>query len=513
VAPGDRPLLRRAAAPAAFAIAALVPALLLRGFTVDDALIPARYAAHLARGLGYRFNAGGPVTDGVTPLGFPILLAPFARGGPLAALAAAKTMGLAAWTLAAAVLGLAVDRVGGARLRFAAVLIVACSAPLAAWSVAGLETGLAAALAALAVSLPGLARPRAGAVSAGLAAALRPELLPWALTVAVSPARDDRDDRDDPPARARARAALRIAIASAPFAAVVALRLAIFGHPVPLSVLAKPSDAVLGAKYALACFLLTGPLAILAPFAWRRLGGFARGLVAAVLVHFVAIALAGGDWMPLSRLAVPVLPGVALAFAHLAAVADARATLARLAIALAGEIFQLASVGPAAAKVGADRMRVIDELRGPLAGARTVAALDVGWLGAATDATIVDLAGLTDPAIAALPGGHTSKAIPSGLLDARGVDAIVLLLKDGEPLVVPWTDAFFARIVEIRVSSFEGMGERFAPVAEAHVPHLAYVVLLRNVAQPVGDSAMLPPPPCPKTERRPACAPRSSPPS
>src|SRR6185503_7507383 len=49
-------------------VLAAAPALfLLRGFTVDDALIPARYAAHLAQGLGYRFNAQGPSTDGVTP--------------------------------------------------------------------------------------------------------------------------------------------------------------------------------------------------------------------------------------------------------------------------------------------------------------------------------------------------------------------------------------------------------------------------------------------------------------
>ena len=53
------------AAPAAGALAALLPALALYGFTVDDALIPARYAAHLARGLGYRFNALGSITDGV----------------------------------------------------------------------------------------------------------------------------------------------------------------------------------------------------------------------------------------------------------------------------------------------------------------------------------------------------------------------------------------------------------------------------------------------------------------
>src|SRR5688572_9822626 len=62
---------------------ALMPALALFGFTVDDALITARYAHHLAIGAGYRFNALGPVTDGVTPLGWALALAPFAHAGPL----------------------------------------------------------------------------------------------------------------------------------------------------------------------------------------------------------------------------------------------------------------------------------------------------------------------------------------------------------------------------------------------------------------------------------------------
>src|SRR6185503_5425884 len=93
--------------PLAGIAAALPLALWLRGFMVDDALIEARYAANLAAGAGYRFNAGGPVTDGVTPLGWPLLLAPFAGGGVLAAFAAAKLLGLAAWLLGAALLGAA----------------------------------------------------------------------------------------------------------------------------------------------------------------------------------------------------------------------------------------------------------------------------------------------------------------------------------------------------------------------------------------------------------------------
>lgn len=463
---GDRR--RIALAFAAGALAALVPAIALRGFTVDDALITARYAAHIAAGAGYRFNAGGPVTDGVTPLGFPYLLAPFAQGGPLAALAAAKLMGIAAWTIAAGALGAAIAGTRS-RIGMASLLLVAGSAPLAAWSASGMETGLAAALGALAVALPELGWVRAGAAAAGLCAALRPEALPFALVLAAAPS--PRGDRTTP---------WRMALAAAPFALVVALRLAIFGRAVPLSVMAKPSDAAHGMAYAGACFLLSGPVVLAAPLSWRRLGGWARGLTAAVFVHFAAVAFAGGDWMPLSRLVVPALPATALAAAHLAAVADVRATTARLALALAGLGFSAVKVGPAAAGVGEARRAVIEALRGPLAGAKVVAALDIGWLGAATDATIVDLAGLTDPDIAALPGGHTSKAIPAGLLDARKVDAIVLLVKEGERVADPWSETFFARIVELRVAAIPGIGEAFAQVAVSRVPHLGYVVVRRR---------------------------------
>ena len=44
---------------AALAVAA-IPVLWLWPFTIDDALISVRYARHLADGVGYRFNPGGP---------------------------------------------------------------------------------------------------------------------------------------------------------------------------------------------------------------------------------------------------------------------------------------------------------------------------------------------------------------------------------------------------------------------------------------------------------------------
>ncbi|MDI3287560.1 hypothetical protein [Polyangium sp. 15x6] len=449
---------------------ALLPALVLYGFTVDDALIPARYATHIARGLGYRWNMHGPSTDAVTPLGLPYLLAPFAARGPLDALAAAKLLGLLAWTAAAALLAVTIDRASSSRARWSALVMLPASAPLAAWSVAGLETGLATALVSIAVCLVALGCPRAGVFPLGLAAALRPELLPFVLVVAITPPPGER-------MRLGPAEILRAAIAGAPFFLVVAIRLAVFGRPTPLAVLAKPSDPWLGAKYALACFLLTGPLALVAPRALLRSTAFVRGLVLAVAVHFAAVAVAGGDWMPLSRLVVPVLPAVILAAAHLASVADARVTAARVALALAGELFVMIKIGPAAARVGADRSALVRELGPALEGARVVASLDAGWVGAATEASIVDLAGLTDPAIAALPGGHTTKRIAPAMLDARGVDTLVLLLAPGARVETPWTASFFDRGVEARIARFPEMAANFEVTAESRVPGLPYVVL------------------------------------
>ncbi|AKT40703.1 hypothetical protein [Chondromyces crocatus] len=462
------------------ASSALGPALALRGFTVDDALISARYAANLAAGHGYRLNAAGPVTDGVTPLGWAHLLAPFAGSGPLAALAAAKLLGVVAWLLGAAFLGAAIARSSERPIRFAALALVAASAPLGAWSGSGMETGLIAALAALAAALPELGAARAGAACAGLAAGFRPELLPFSLVIAGAAGWAPHHPTHPASPSPLARWAWQLGLAVTPFLAVAFLRAALFGRPAPLSALAKAPDATLGARYALACFLLCGPIALLAPLAARRLAPWPRGLIAAVFTHFAAIALAGGDWMPLSRLAVPALPATALAAAHLAAVSDRRATAARFALALAGELFALVKVGPAAARVGDARTALIEALREPLSRAQTIAAVDIGWLGAAApEATLVDLAGVTDPAIAALRGGHTTKRIPPTLLDARGVDTLVLLLREGEPLRIPWTASRFARGTELYLAHLPHIEEDFAPLIESRVPGLPYVVLRR----------------------------------
>jgi hypothetical protein len=467
------------------ALLALIPALLLFDFTVDDALIIARYATHVARGVGYRWNANGPITDTITPLGFPYLLAPFALRGPLAALAASKVIGLVSWLIGAGFVAVAVDRSSRDAKRFSALLLIPVSAPLAAWSVAGLETGVATSFAAIAISLIALGSARVGTAFIGLAAALRPEMAPFAFVVALAPSPTfSPDPSPGKPTPTWKDVFTRLVIAALPFAIVVTIRLVVFGRPTPLAVLAKPADPLLGFNYAMACFLVTGALAIVAPFALRRAERFALVVAVAVLVHFAAVAIAGGDWMPLSRLVVPVLPACVIVAAHIASVADVRVTALRTLLAIAGEIFVSVKIGPVAARVGHDRLALIRQLEPSLRDAHVVGALDVGWIGATTDAAIVDFAGLTDPAIAVLPGSHTAKHIDPSMFDRRGIDTLVLLRGRNTITATPWTDTLFTHAVEQRIARFPGIGDEFVVVAESTMPGLPYIVLRRRNDRP-----------------------------
>jgi hypothetical protein len=141
----------------------------------------------------------------------------------------------------------------------------------------------------------------------------------------------------------------------------------------------------------------------------------------------LALALAGGDWMALYRLAVPVLPSFVLGAAELWRTAATWASWLRVGLATALSIYVAVAVGPVARQVGPDRARLIAAARTPLSGAHVVAALDVGWVGAVGDFTVVDLAGVTDESVAMLPGGHTSKRVHDALLRQRDVDTLVLL--------------------------------------------------------------------------------------
>lgn len=423
--------------------AALIPALALRGFTVDDALVSARVASHLASGQGYRFNVPGPVVDAVTPLGFAELLASFGPASPLGMLERSRTLGLVAWLAAAALLG--VLTLGSRRRTMIVVCALLLSAPLAAWASSGMETPLVTLVATVA-----LIEGPVGALAAGVAAAWRPELLAWALLLVTGGALLSAET----PQRRSHSLALRLPLALGPAIAVACLRRSRFGSFAPLAVWAKPSDLGHGFVYALGAALGTGaaPL-LLAPRAFMRADARTRLLLLAVAAHWLALVLAGGDWMALYRLAVPVLPTVILAGARLLQAATPVALAIRAVVAAAAPIWVGVTVAWPGRSVLSNRLALIEASRPVLRGAVSIACLDVGWVGAATEAPIVDLAGITDPLVARLPGGHTTKRIEEGLLENRAVDAAVLLLAPGATVESHWQDSAFARGVELRVAA------------------------------------------------------------
>jgi hypothetical protein len=353
---------------------------------------------------------------------------------------AAKWLGLSAWLLAAGLLGMLIARVGERWQRFTPLSIVLLSAPLAAWAVSGMETGLVTLLTTL-----GLLDGVLGALALGLAAAWRPELSPFCTILVGVRAYCTR--------LGAASVGFRVALVVVPVACVALLRLWYFRHALPLSFYAKPSDFGHGLRYALGAFAFSG-LSWLLLGTPRELLGLPRAalpLFASLFGHFAALVLCGGDWMALYRLAVPVLPCAALAAAHLAEHSPLGRTALRLAFAVVGSLLLASGLGPRARSVGGDRAQLIARARPIFAHDARIAALDVGWVGAARDAQVIDLAGVTDPEVAFFPGGHTSKQIPRAWLVAQRPTAIVLLLRDGI-VREPFEQSWFSRSVEERVA-------------------------------------------------------------
>ncbi|HEY0465222.1 MAG TPA: hypothetical protein VGC79_13475, partial [Polyangiaceae bacterium] len=313
-----------------------------------------------------------------------------------------------------------------------------------------------------------------GGLALGLAAALRPELLPfaWLLIAGQTFAR-----------RSTLRPielALLAAASAVPTLLIVLLRLLSFGRAVPLSFYAKPSDFAHGLRYALGAFAFTGlPWLLLAtPGEFRRLPSQARSLFVALLGHGVALVLCGGDWMALYRLAVPVLPAAALAAAYLAEHARLAFAIPRFALALGSALLLAIGLGPSARGVGAERAQLIAEARAVFAQDPRIATLDVGWVGAASRAQVIDLAGVTDPEVAVFPGGHTSKRIPGPWLFARRPSAVVLLLARGAELSTPFEESVFARAVEQRVATL--IASEFRVRTRLALGAQTYVVLEPN---------------------------------
>ena len=175
-------------------------------------------------------------------------------------------------------------RVACARaLAAAALVVMALAFPIGAWAASGMETGLATALATVAVTRLGDGRGRWRRWP-GSSAAFRPEMVVWAMALAVGAAIVGRERGESASegerGRGRRRASRRRSRRRRS-CVCAAVRLVVFGRPAPLAVLAKPSDLAHGAIYVGAATLVVlTPLLVLAPLALCE--GEGRGAVARV---------------------------------------------------------------------------------------------------------------------------------------------------------------------------------------------------------------------------------------
>jgi hypothetical protein len=244
------------------------------------------------------------------------------------------------------------------------------------------------------------------------------------------------------------------------------LRAAIFGNPAPLAVLAKPSDLAHGVTYAVAAALVSvGPLLAFASLAAMRERGPGRAILVAGLVHLAAVAVAGGDWMPFARLVVPIVPSLLYASVLLSSHSRRWVTRARALVALGLGARTFLVAAPSASHVEPDREALIAQVTPLLDGRKRVASVDIGWVSAATEADILDLAGVTDPQVAALAGGHTSKRIDASFLLGKEADVLLLYAEGSNLPLERWSEAYFPRVVEARLARSERVGEHFAPTA------------------------------------------------
>lgn len=437
------------------ALIALVSAATAWPFVVDDAFITFRYARHLVDGDGYVMNPG-IVTDGVTG---PLWLVPLVLGGaagvsiPMLAGLLGVFFGLASalvllWSMA--------GRSGGYAREVSAVFL-ALNGSYWVWAGAGLETGVATFAMTVLVASVVRSLPRWAPLLALMALpSLRPELVPAACLLGLQ-------------ARGLPRS-WSLSSLTTGVAAVALWRIWMFGTPIPLSAVAKGGSLSNGLMYGLSgvLFMSVGGAAYLA---WRaRKRRAARWVAGALLLHLAVVALAGGDWMPGHRLLVPLVPALALLVGW-------GCTAYRRALLVLAPTLALAASVSASTIIQARDAGLQRQARGPAIAAAVaegpVALLDAGFLGWETGMEVVDLAGITDPVVARMPGNHVDRAVDVAYLEARR-PATFLLHSQREPTIAEGNVSNFVGYpTESRLVRLPWFTRWYAPV-EVHRYGSAY---------------------------------------
>jgi hypothetical protein len=284
----------------------------LRAFVTDDAWISVRYAENIAAGAGLGWNPDGAPVEGFSN---PLLVAVEALADlvGIPAMRAARGLGVLSGLACLILVQVRGRDVVGRAGAAAATAILACSAPVAFWAVGGLET-LPVAL-VLTVAALELARADGGRVwVAGGAMALLPWLRPEGLVAAAllvllgeGAALLRRDHR---------RRAVRrlLVLGGVPVASQLLLellRLAVYGHLLPNSVLFKAGQGELfqvGQK-----FLTQGAVVLVLALAGLLVARGRQRLLAVPTVVYLAGSVGMLDNVNgFSRFFLPVWPQVAV---------------------------------------------------------------------------------------------------------------------------------------------------------------------------------------------------------
>ena len=438
---------------------------------IDDAFITFRYARNLAAGLGFRFDPTGPMVEGFSnptwtalctlliALRVPDLLQAVTVIGLLLHAGTA----LLVWWLAG----------GQPTWRGAAALVgplyFACS-PFAAYhAMTGLETPLyTALLASTGVAMLRLDRSRltgvAFATGLVLVTLTRPEGFGYAIALLVTAAWLYRG-RANPVVLASAIALL------CTLAGITVWRLLFFHAIIANSALVKiggplkDGGALVGLAYVLKSFAPERvPIALVlyaavASVLMRVRDRYSLALVAPIVCAAGFSVCARGDWMHSIRFMVPAMPFIAALVGRAAMyLADRPERRWRVAFAalLGGvcllqltidiEHFDTRGFGvvrkPARwlleipqrihAPVPARLAGVTHWAMDHVAPGQSLATGDIGFPGWATDADIIDLAGLTDATLARVVPAHDAGRYAS-YLKQRRPDWLVLRLANGRP--------------------------------------------------------------------------------
>jgi hypothetical protein len=407
---------------------------LFRTFFIDDAFITFRYVRQFVAGNGLVYNIGERVEGYSNFLWVMLLALPHAFGAEL--ITTARVLS-AALSIGSLILSYHLAR--SAPYPVLAPIMLAAAGPFGAWAMGGLETSLFAFLltASAAVFIYEEERGR-GALSGvlfGLLALARPEgVIFFALAIGFRAWRLLSGGRTGL-AKIEGRDWLRLAGFAVLFVPHFLWRLSYYGYPLPNTVYAKsmglhPRALIEGVYYLFdGMTALGGPLLLLLPAAvlLLQIRDFRyRFMSACCAAYLLFNVVGGGDWMPMHRFWVHILPLIAvLVHAGLMKlgemIAPRLAWLVRPGLALGQTAFLYFGVLNAFFVGGVGQIYaplphnppLVEHVRQNWRPEDVIAVSDAGEIAYALplEARVVDMFGLADAHIA-----HLKPQFPSGLL-------------------------------------------------------------------------------------------------